>query len=473
MNARQTILIAGALAALVVLPAARASVDDLKWGIHPQISDSQEFLDAVRAGDIELIERLLEARPELMECGDDQGRSALVVAFLNDQDLAGQALVHYGFQPDLVESAMIPDWSRVNLMLDGGLDRLNEYHPVGGTVLYAAARVGRPQLWRLQTRGADANANPLGAEGVTAAFGAVECPDPIDAYVTAVSLFSNGADVNAPQRGGWSVLHAAVDRGHMPLVRYLIRRGAAIDARDDEGKTALDVAVRRKFDGLAELLRNHEGIRRDHQARRGTHDAKGNPITYPDMADIGRVPRERICKSARQSLMKVSGALAKEPRLALVQSLQGDFAVEVAARDGRRDVVETLLDAGAPQSFGTTLMIRDLERAQAMLAEDPLRIYERGSDDTPVMWFCALGGASIEVAKFLLANGVDVDQATLGTTALHWAARNGHIELARFLLDHGADIDAVGYQFSRAGKTPLEVARTQRQWDMTEFLEGR
>lgn len=465
-------LAAAALITFILLPSARAVADDPKWGVRDQMPDSEEFLDAVRAGEIEVIERLLELRPELMECGDDQGRSVLVVAYLNGQERMAEALLHYGFLTDLVEAAMVPDWIRVHAMLDGDTSHINQYHSVGGTAIYGAARMGRAQLWRLQARGADANANPLGADGVTAAFGALECPDPVDAYVTAVSLFSNGADVNAPQRGGWSVLHAAVDRDHIELVRYLLRRDAAVDARDAKGETPLDVARRRGFGEIAKLLEDHQSVQRDHMVGRFTHDRNGDPLTLPDVSDIGRGARERFCRSARQSPTKVGLQLKKEPRLAFIRSAQGDFAVEVAARDGRRDIVDALLAAGAPQSLGTTLMIRDLERAKAMLADDPLRIYERGSDDSPMMWYCAIGGASIEVAALLLENGADIDQATVGTTALHFAAREGHIELAQYLIDHGADLDAVSYNFSRRGKTPLELAHSRKQWAMVDFIEN-
>ena len=53
-----------------------------------------------------------------------------------------------------------------------------------------------------------------------------------------------GADADLGGPGGWTALHFAVRAGSMGLVRLLVERlGADILAQDDEGITALDLAL--------------------------------------------------------------------------------------------------------------------------------------------------------------------------------------------------------------------------------------
>ena len=55
-------------------------------------------------------------------------------------------------------------------------------------------------------------------------------------------LLDRGADVNAANGAGETVLHQAVSRGDA-IVRLLTMRGARVDVRDKQGRTPLDVAL--------------------------------------------------------------------------------------------------------------------------------------------------------------------------------------------------------------------------------------
>lgn len=63
--------------------------------------------------------------------------------------------------------------------------------------------------------------------------------------------------------------------------------------------------------------------------------------------------------------------------------------------------------------------------------------FERG------LWYAAQYGDVDRVVK-LISRGFEVDSRDAGGyTALHYAARNGHLEVCRFLLSNGADINAI------------------------------
>lgn len=64
----------------------------------------------------------------------------------------------------------------------------------------------------------------------------------------------------------------------------------------------------------------------------------------------------------------------------------------------------------------------------------------------------------------------DIDtRDTMGSTALHWAARNGHIGTVRILIDRGAVIDVT----DNAGRTPLAAAATNGHDMIIELLLAR
>ena len=69
-------------------------------------------------------------------------------------------------------------------------------------------------------------------------------------------LIAKGADVNESS-GGETPLHEAALFGHKEIVELLITAGADVNAKKDNGKTPLDLAIRRHHHETADLLRKH------------------------------------------------------------------------------------------------------------------------------------------------------------------------------------------------------------------------
>jgi ankyrin repeat protein len=75
-----------------------------------------------------------------------------------------------------------------------------------------------------------------------------------------------GADVNAKDGAGLSVLHIAASEGHKEIVELLIDKGADVNAKlvnfnskVIDGTTPLDWAIKFKNTETADLLRKHGG----------------------------------------------------------------------------------------------------------------------------------------------------------------------------------------------------------------------
>jgi uncharacterized protein len=63
------------------------------------------------------------------------------------------------------------------------------------------------------------------------------------AVETAKFLIERGADVNAAGQYGWTALHAAAYQGMNDLIEYLVSKGANIDQKDEFGQTALSISL--------------------------------------------------------------------------------------------------------------------------------------------------------------------------------------------------------------------------------------
>ena len=56
-------------------------------------------------------------------------------------------------------------------------------------------------------------------------------------------LVDHGVDVNAFNTNGQTLVHNAAQRGHNSVIEYVARKGAKLDRRDKQGRTALDIAM--------------------------------------------------------------------------------------------------------------------------------------------------------------------------------------------------------------------------------------
>ena len=140
---------------------------------------------------------------------------------------------------------------------------------------------------------------------------------------------------------------------------------------------------------------------------------------------------------------------------------------------GRPDIVDVLLEHGAPMSLPTAAMHNNLKRARALLDEEPLRIHERGAHDVPLLWYPVIGKGLTEMAELLLSRGAQVErQHWMGTTALHYAALGGQADMVALLLEHGADPQRVGRKFDDAGHTALDLAEARGHEDVAKLLRG-
>ena len=115
-----------------------------------------------------------------------------------------------------------------------------------------AAGFGTPGAVRaLLSAGADVNAlsrNPQKNQPLHAAVALGKNPDIVNL------LLASGAQVNAPQAGGFTALFSAAAADCRPLADLLVAHGADPAHKSDEGKTAADFARERGHTEMADWL---------------------------------------------------------------------------------------------------------------------------------------------------------------------------------------------------------------------------
>ncbi|HSR69529.1 MAG TPA: ankyrin repeat domain-containing protein [Acidobacteriota bacterium] len=445
------------------------------------LSDTLDrFFQAVRRGDAEKVEAFLAQDARLAFARQDGGLTAYAAALKARHPEIGQILRRHGYQPDLHESALALDWERLDQLAPQVPGQINTDHPIGGTAMYAAALGGAgSDLWRIYRYSGDPSRTfPPSGSPLQAALCHPHLPT---AEMSAATLLANGADsnplaeavpasaqatetdaqdwVSRSRRLGWTPLHIAASRGSTDLVEMLIRKGADLSAKDAQERTPLELAEASGQEGAARLLRQEKSIHREHSTSRRAYDVNGRPYRAPDLSAFAALKREQTVGAAHRDLDAVRATVQRHPDLAHSVATTTEGAVEAGAHMGRHDMVDFLLEKGAPYSVVTAVMRNDAPRVKELLEEDPLRIHERGAHDFALLWYPVIGRTGPDMLEELLRRGADVEQQNhLGTTALHFAAARDQADMAQLLIEHGADINRRGRKFRPAGHTPLDLA---------------
>lgn len=140
-----------------------------------------------------------------------------------------------------------------------------------------------------------------------------------------------------------------------------------------------------------------------------------------------------------------------------------------AAQEGRMEIVELLLQYGAPVDEMDARSRTPLSCACEKGAENIVRLLiQRGADtnscnirgETALGWACVNGHRA--VAKLLVEEGAAINaRDTNGETPLFWAARNCDQQIAGLLVDKGADVNARDNERN----APLFYAARANNWD--------
>jgi cytohesin len=241
--------------------------------------------------------------------------------------------------------------------------------------------------------------------------------------------------------GKYSSIHYAVAAGDVEAVKQHLAAGADVNAKDEDGQTPLDRAV--KFNvttEIADLLRKHGGKTGEElkpvepvaeAAKPEPPTAKAPDISIHDAVEEGNIEAVKQHLAAGTDVNVKGGRMVGTP-------------LHYAALEAHKEIIELLIAKGAD-------------------------VNAKDKHGRISLHLAALGGHK-EIAELLIAKGADVNaKGMTGWTALHQAAIYGYKEIAELLIAEGADVNAKassGIQLH----TPLDEAIKQQRTETADLL---
>jgi len=216
----------------------------------------QSLLEAVTAGRLDDVRRMLEAQPALVGTRGPNGASAILLAVYHRRsDIAAEFEAH-GAVLDIFEASALGRVERIEAILAADPVLVSAYAPDGFHPLGLAAFFGHVDAVKaLLAAGADVNAasrNPMRVQALHAAAASRSVP-------VVQALLEAGADPNARQQQGFVPLHESAENDNRAMAELLVAHGADPRLADDSGLTVVARARAKGHDALADWLERAVG----------------------------------------------------------------------------------------------------------------------------------------------------------------------------------------------------------------------
>ena len=293
---------------------------------------------------------------------------------------------------------------------------------------------------------------------------------------------------------GWRPLHWAAGAGRVEVIRLLAERGAEINCQDDVQDTPLHEAARYDQTAAVKLLislgadttiKNNEGKTADDVASVATKSLFKKMTQDKDQLLLRAVEAEDWLKAeilvgrGCSTMVDVMTDLLVRGADINSQDYYKDTPLHRAVRRGDGAAVKMLLSCGAnrriknkedkiPEEVSANEDIRSLfmeDREDLLIAKAVRAIKEKnwsGVDEVTrgkILREAAALGLS-EILKRVIAEGAPVEaKDDKGNSALQLAIKNCHKDIVKILLSNGATI----YSRNNEGKTPLDAAKKDEE----------
>lgn len=216
--------------------------------------ESQEFLDAVRSGDLAAVQRLIKADPRLSSARAEGGETPVLLAVYHGHGEVAEALSGDGSRLDVFEAAALGAQARLTELLARDPGLVHAYSDDGWTALHLAAFFGKLAAVRLLLEaGADMETRAHNRQDNMPLHAATAA----GRRDVAEALLRRGADLDARNVEGMTPLHMAAHVGDIEMASLFCQFGARLVARDLRGRTPLALAIEQGQEDAAAWLREH------------------------------------------------------------------------------------------------------------------------------------------------------------------------------------------------------------------------
>lgn len=214
----------------------------------------EDIAAAIRAKDVEAVQRILAEDPSLAHSRGPDGASMLLVAAYHGAAEVCGLLMSRGVRPNVWEASALGRVDLVRQDVGARPDLVRAYSHDGWTPLHLAAHFGQQGVGVfLLSKGADVHQRSLNALANTPLHAAVAGRQ----SGMVATLLAHKAEVDATYQGV-TALWAAARGGDEASVRLLLSAGASLRFQDKEGRTPLAIAREHGHDRVARFLAARE-----------------------------------------------------------------------------------------------------------------------------------------------------------------------------------------------------------------------
>jgi ankyrin repeat protein len=294
--------------------------------------------------------------------------------------------------------------------------------------------------------------------------------------------------VNSKDEAGNTPLHHAARIGSDAIIKFLLSRGADINAQNTQLYTPLLEAIQNRNENSSVLLIEKEADLAKtnifeqtplHKAASLNQKRTGELLISKgasiDPADRWR--RTPFLVVARQTGDVEFGRLLLDSKANInAKDSNNQMALNLAAWKGFNDFINFLLDNGAEyysspresrwmlshaaQCGSVRLFKMVLKKEKGLLSDES---FSKQIMDT------AVAGGSTDIVSLLLSNNIPLnkDVNVYGWTPAHYVARNGHSAMLRFLAEKNFDLS----QRTLSGKSVYNIAQEYDQVDVMREIK--
>ena len=275
-------------------------------------------------------------------------------------------------------------------------------------------------------------------------------------------LISKGARLDTKDGQGCTALHRAAKKGHTSTVQVLMRAGADIYAMDKKGKMPLHLAARNKHLSSVKAVVDEE-IRhfKHHKTFLHMAAAEDNANLAQILLQSGAAVDARDNQKKTALFYAISHSSDKTARVLLEAGAQVESVIIDAAFNlNCQSICSLLLEyiRGQTPDHAKSMLFkavqRNMEGIVAALIENGADVNMRNElHYTPLLLAAELG--NVETVRVLVTKKASlVSKLPNCNSALHLAIQTGSLEITRLLLDKGLDANIVGLN----EQTPLHLA---------------
>jgi len=395
---------------------------------------SQDIYQAVRDGNIQLVEKFLKNDPNLLDAKNEDAMTPLNLAAEKDQYEIAKLLLQKGADPLLGDNensgplhlAAISGSKQIaELLMKNGVD-INYTDINGMNALHFALSRRQAEVAKfLISKGAD-------VKGVTnTGFSTLQLAAICGDLDIVKLLIDKKVDVDARMNNGYTPLFSAVSYGNTEIVKYLVEHGSDIKAESENGEQPLFLANRENtYDAAIYLM--DKGANVNHK-----NNFNQTPLHF----------------AAMRGTTKMAGLF-----------LEKGADINAPSKDGRTPLTFAAYSRN-PGEMSKFLVLNGADVNPEPCVHD--KVCTCGPlHSTPI--HAAARHGLLEMTKVLVSNGAKVNvYDNEGLAPIHCAVLNGNKELVEYLVDNGAFINC---KEKNTGSTELHLAVAMGFDDIVDLL---